>query len=79
MGKQNYHWQIVTNAYYRLGENSDLVFQIQHSQFSGDLQALYGTSETRLQVGFIYSIDQSWNKQFDDRNSLLNLEHGYIP
>ncbi|MHB2154338.1 hypothetical protein ACX8XN_08065 [Calditrichota bacterium GD2] len=29
--------------------------------------------------GMVYSIDQRWNKQFDDRKSLLNLEHGYIP
>ena len=72
-------WQIVANAFYRLGENFDLALQIQQSQFSGDLKAMYGKSETRFQFGFVYSVDQRWNKQFDDRNSLLNLEHGYIP
>ncbi len=72
-------WQVIANAFYRLGENFDIAVQVQQSQFSGDLQALYGKSETRLQFGLVYSIDQSWNKQFDDRNSLLNLEHGYIP
>ncbi len=32
-------------------------------------------SEDLLQL---ISIDQSWNNQFDDGESLLNLEHGYI-
>ncbi|APF20894.1 hypothetical protein [Caldithrix abyssi] len=72
-------WQVIFNAFYRLGENFDLAFQVQQAQFTGDLKTLYGKSETRFQVGLVYSIDQRWNKQFDDRNSLLNLEHGYIP
>ncbi len=77
--RETRQWQIVANAFYRLGENFDLALQIQQSQFSGDLKAMYGKSETRFQFGFVYSVDQRWNKQFDDRNSLLNLEHGYIP
>ncbi|NOY78298.1 MAG: hypothetical protein GXO76_10575 [Calditrichaeota bacterium] len=77
--RQTKQWQMVANAFYRLGENFDLAVQVQHARFNGDLQALYGKSETRFQAGFVYSIDQRWNKQFDDRNSLLNLEHGYIP
>ena len=72
-------FQIVGNIFYRLGENFDAVAQLQFRQFNGDLRTLYGESETRIQFGFVYSIDQSWNNQFDDRESLLNLEHGYIP
>ncbi len=72
-------WQVIGNAFYRLGENFDVTFQVQQSQFSGDLRALYRKSETRFQAGLVFSIDQRWNKQFDDRSSLLNLEHGYIP
>ncbi len=71
-------FQLVANAFYRLGENFDVALQVQHARFTGDLKTLYGKSETRFQVGLVYSIDQRWNKQFDDRNSLLNLEHGYI-
>ena len=77
--RETRQWQVIANAFYRLGENFDLALQIQQSQFSGDLKAMYGKSETRFQFGFVYSVDQRWNKQFDDRNSLLNLEHGYIP
>jgi hypothetical protein len=72
-------YQFVGNLFYRLGDNFDAILQIQHKQNSGDLRNLYGKSETRIQIGFVYSIDQSWNNQFDDRESLLNLEHGYIP
>ncbi len=72
-------FQLVTNAFYRLGENFDVALQVQHAWFTGDLKSLYGKSETRFQVGLVYAIDQRWNKQFDDRNSLLNLEHGYLP
>ncbi|NOX38307.1 MAG: hypothetical protein GXO78_12315 [Calditrichaeota bacterium] len=72
-------FQLVANLFYRLGDNFDAVAQVQFRQFNGDLRALYGESDTRIQFGFVYSIDQSWNNQFDDRESLLNLEHGYIP
>jgi len=72
-------WQAVANTFYRLGENFDVGFQFQYVRNTGDLQTLLGRNETRIQFGFVYSIDQSWNNQFDDRESLLNLEHGYIP
>jgi len=71
--------QVVANSFYRLGENFDAGFQVQYSRNNGDLAGLFGESETRFQFGLVYAIDQSWNKQFSDRNSLLNLEHGYIP
>ncbi len=72
-------YQVVGNVLYRLGDNFDAIVQIQYKQFSGDLLSVYDRNETRIQFGFVYSIDQSWNNQFDDRDSLLNLEHGYIP
>ena len=72
-------WQLVANGFYRLGENFDIGLQFQHQQFSGDLEDLYGESESRLQFALTYSVEQSWNSQFDKRDSLLNLEHGYIP
>jgi len=72
-------WQAVANTFYRLGESFDVGFQFQYKRNTGDLRALFGKNETRIQFGFVYSIDQSWNNQFDERESLLNLEHGYIP
>lgn len=72
------HWQMVGNGFYRLGENFDAGLQVQYSRFSGSLADLLGKSEYRFQFALSYSIDQVWNNQFDDRGSLLNLEHGYI-
>ena len=72
-------FQWVGNVFYRLGANFDVGAQFQYIRYSGDLKNLYGENEMRIQFGFVYSIDQSWNRQFDDRESLLNLEHGYIP
>ena len=71
--------QLIFNTFYRLGANFDIGMQIQYSKNNGDMEILFGKSETRIQFALIYSIDQLWNSQFDDRESLLNLEHGYIP
>lgn len=71
--------QLIFNTFYRLGANFDIGFQIQYNKNEGDLKTLLGSNETRFQVALVYSIEQLWNSQFDDRESLLNLEHGYIP
>ncbi|NIA28653.1 MAG: hypothetical protein GWP06_01915, partial [Actinobacteria bacterium] len=68
--------QVVANSFYRLGENFDAGLQVQYSRNNGDLAGLLGESETRFQFALVYAVDQSWNRQFSDRNSLLNLEHG---
>jgi hypothetical protein len=52
--------------------------QFRQEWFKGDLENIFGKSNSQIQFSIIYSIDQSWNNQFDDRDSLLNLEHGYI-
>jgi hypothetical protein len=74
-----YQLQLIFNTFYRLGANFDIGFQIQYRKNEGDLKSLFGNTETRFQFALVYSIDQLWNSQFDDRESLLNLEHGYIP
>ncbi len=70
--------QLVLNGFYRIGENFDIGVQYQNIQFTGEMARLAGRSENRLQFSMIFAIDQLWNNQFDTRDSLLNLEHGYI-
>jgi len=72
-------YQLVLNTFYRLGFNFDIGLQVQYRKYRGDLATLFGGSETRFQFALVYSISEVWNNQFDDRQSLLNLEHGYIP
>jgi hypothetical protein len=71
--------QIIANGLYRIGDNFDVGLQFQYQKNRGDVRELLGDHETRIQFAIMYSVEQLWNKQFDDRDSLLNLEHGYIP
>jgi len=72
-------FQTILNGFYRLGENFDAGLQYGYSVFKGDLESLFGENEHRIKLALVFSVDQLWNEQFDDRESLLNLEHGYIP
>jgi len=71
--------QVIANGFYRIGENFDAGLQVRYRKNTGDLKTLAGEYEAAIQFALIYSIEQLWNSQFDDRESLLNLEHGYIP
>ncbi|NOY36021.1 MAG: hypothetical protein GXO83_00420 [Chlorobi bacterium] len=68
----------ITNIFYRLGEHFDLGFQYRYLHNYGETGSLFGQKQHRFQLALVYSIDQIFNNQFDDRNSILNLEHGYI-
>ena len=68
---------LLGNFFYRVGANFDVGFQVEQNWYNGDLENLYESS-TAIKLGFIYSVDQRFNNQFDDRDSILNLEHGYI-
>jgi hypothetical protein len=72
-------WQAIGSVFYRVGAGFDAGMQVQFKRFTGDLVDLFGESEVRVQFALVYSEDLSWNDQFDERDSLLNLEHGYIP
>lgn len=71
--------QLMANTFYRVGENFDVGLQFQYRHNSDDLKKILGENDGIIQLSLIYSVDQSWNDQFDDRGSLLSLEHGYIP
>lgn len=70
---------LLVNGFRRIGENFDVGLQYQYNAFSGDLESLYGKNDHLIRFALLFSVDQLWNEQFDDRKSLLNLEHGYIP
>lgn len=71
-------WMAIATFSYRIGNNFDLVTQYRFSQNNGSLVPLLGENQHRIQIGLAYTFNKVFNNQFDDRNSLLNLEHGYI-
>jgi hypothetical protein len=70
---------IAANALYRIGAGFDIGLQVIRQSFDGNPADLFGNDETVVQAFLTWEFDQSWNRQFDDRDSLLNLQHGYIP
>ncbi len=78
VGSNTNQWMVISNFFYRIGNNFDLLFQYRYNQNNGELRPLLGESQHRFQVGVAYTFSKIFNNQFDDRNSILNLEHGYI-
>tara|TARA_R110001583_G_scaffold127476_1_gene279091 strand:- start:619 stop:1773 length:1155 start_codon:yes stop_codon:yes gene_type:complete len=68
----------ITNGFYRMGQNFDIGFQYRYTENAGFTQNLFGKNEHRFQLALVYSFSQIFNKQFGDREDLLNLEHNYI-
>ena len=72
--------QFILNGLRRIGTGFDAGLQFSYRNYEGDLESLFGAGdETTIQAFLTYEFDARWNDQFDDRDSLLNLEHGYIP
>jgi hypothetical protein len=78
LGNNTNQWMGIASFFYRIGNNFDLVAQYRYSQNNGDLIPLLGENQHRFQVGLAYIFNKVFNSQFDDRNSILNLEHGYL-
>ncbi len=78
VGNNTNQWMIISNLFYRIGNNFDLLFQYRYNQNNGELIPLLGESQHRIQAGIAYTFSKIFNNQFDDRNSILNLEHKYI-
>jgi len=69
---------LIANGFYRLGENLDIGVQYQFMDLRKDLLNLYTQKEHSIKLALVFSFEQFWNKYYDERDSLLNLEHGYL-
>jgi hypothetical protein len=69
-------WSVVPALRYRLGAGVDLAGQVSYTHFS---DGLGGGSDRLVQIGLIFALDTTFNDTFGERDSLLNLEHGYLP
>jgi len=68
-------WSVVSSAFHRLGQGVDVLAQVSYTDY-GD--GLGGGSDTVVQVGMAFSFDAMFNDTIGERDSILNLEHGYI-
>ena len=68
-------WTLAPSFVYVLGQGVDLISQISYTDFDTNLG---NGSDTMLQVGLSFSFDARFNDNIGERNSILNLEHGYI-
>ena len=70
---------LIVNGFYRLGENLDVGLQYQFMNLREDLLNLYIEKEHNIKLTLVFSFEQFWNEYYDERDSLLNLEPGYLP
>tara|TARA_R110002072_G_scaffold238038_2_gene395441 strand:+ start:28079 stop:29236 length:1158 start_codon:yes stop_codon:yes gene_type:complete len=71
-------YMLITNAFYRIGENFDVGLQYRYLTNNGYTSIFFGRYEHRAQIALVYSFNKIFNKQFGDRYDILNLEHNYI-
>ncbi|MFV1998024.1 MAG: hypothetical protein ACC641_08435 [Acidiferrobacterales bacterium] len=67
---------VAPSLVYRVGQGIDLLAQYRNTQFSGGLNAIGSTN--LVQVGLAFDLDAKYNDTIGVRDSILNLEHGYI-
>ena len=68
-------WSVVSSAFHRLGQGVDLLAQLSYTDYG---EGLGGGNDTVVQVGMAFSFDAMFNDTIGQRDSILNLEHGYI-
>lgn len=66
---------IIPNVVYRLGQGVDLLAQYKYTDY-GD--GLGGGSDNTFQLGVSFSLEAMFNDNIGERDSIINLEHGYI-
>jgi hypothetical protein len=68
-------WSIAPSLFYRIGQGVDLLGQVKYTDYD---DALGGGSDTVAQLGLAFSLEAMFNDNIGERESILNLEHGYI-
>lgn len=66
---------LIPSFVYSLGQGVDLLGQISYTDFDNNLG---GGTDTLAQLGIAFNFDTRFNDNIGERNSILNMEHGYI-
>lgn len=68
-------WSLAPTFVYRIGQGVDLVAQAKYTDYSAGMG---GGTDTIMQLGISFSLEALFNDTIGKRDSILNLEHGYI-
>ncbi len=72
-------WSVVPTFQYRLGDGVAAVAQYRYTGRSADLARAVGFDrEHRVQVGLTFDFEAGFNDYIGQRQSILNLEHGFV-
>lgn len=72
-------WSAVPTIQYYLGDGVALLAQYRYTGRSGDLARAVGYDrEHTVQVGLSFDFETTFNDYIGERDSILNLEHGYV-
>ena len=74
-GNDAAQWSIAPNFVYRIGQGVDVLAQAKYTDYGNGLG---GGSDTTIQFGIAFSLDSKYNDNIGERDSIMNLEHGYI-
>ncbi len=71
---------VAPSLFFRIGEGVDFLMQYRNTQYSGGLTAIgsANTSSSLFQIGLVFNLDAKYNDSIGERDSILNLDHGYI-
>ena len=68
-------WSVAPGLTWRAGQGVDVLAQYVHTQYGN---ALGGGLDRTLQIGLAFNLEARFNDTIGQRNSILNLEHGYL-
>ena len=69
---------VAASYVYRMGSGLDLLAQVRNRQIGSGIADPDFASENRVQIGLAMNLQATYNDHIGERNSILNLEHGYI-
>ena len=72
-------YSVIFNAFYALGATTDLGLQYQFRSRPNVPEAFGDSFANSIKLAFVGALDAAANRIFDERNSLLNTESGYLP
>ena len=72
-------YSVVCNAFYALGATTELGLQYQFRSRPNAPEAFGDGFANSIKLAFVVALDATANRIFDERNSLLNTESGYLP